>query len=71
MYCELNDENIMERHVSVFGSKSFWANRYEQKNDMYIFTEDLKFDFDFFCPEDGDLEITKDEFDGVWRLSQS
>jgi hypothetical protein len=70
-YCELSSENVIKKQVKVFGEKSFWATLYEEKDDMYMFTDQPKLNPDFFHPEDGDLEITKDEFDDIWRLSQS
>jgi hypothetical protein len=69
-YCELDKEKIIQRQIRVFGSAMYWATRYDEKDDVYIFTDQPEFNFANFRPEDGDLEISADEFEDVWNQSQ-
>jgi hypothetical protein len=69
-YCELDEENYMQRQVKVFGSKMYWATLYTEKDDHYIFTDQPRFNFTHFGTTDGDLEISASEFEIIWKRSQ-
>ncbi|WP_310488807.1 hypothetical protein [Chamaesiphon sp. VAR_69_metabat_338] len=69
-YCELDGKNIVQRQIRVFGSATYWATLYDEKDGAYIFTERPEFNFANFRPEDGDLEISADEFEDVWDKSR-
>jgi hypothetical protein len=70
-YCELDNHNYMQRQVKVFGDDKYWATLYDEKDDRYIFTDQPQFDFVHFHPEDGDLEISVEDFENIWNQSQS
>jgi hypothetical protein len=69
-YCELDEHNIMQRQVRVFGVEMYWAARYTEKDDRYMFTDQPKYDFAHFNPNRGDLEISAEEFENTWIKSQ-
>ena len=68
-YCEADNQNIIQRQVRVFGVEMYWAMRHAEKNDMYIFTDQPQLDFEAFRREDGDMEISADEFEEIWLKS--
>jgi hypothetical protein len=69
-YCEVDNQNIIQRQVRVFGSKMYWATRYSEKNDMYMFTDKPQLDSEDFKTEYGNIEIKAEEFEEIWNQSQ-
>lgn len=65
-YCEVSSDNLITRQIDVFGSKLYWANRQEQYDENYPFTDQPEFNE----LDDGGEEISGELFEQLWTAGK-
>jgi hypothetical protein len=59
--CEVHN-GIITRHINAYGNELYWATPADESNEQYFYTDQPEFE-----PTGTHLEITEEEFLGIWE----